>query len=395
MTVAPPDNLATMVETLRSPQGFATGRANGDPYEDLARSDRSFHWISDSPDPLKRMFGTRTGQTAVSIVGNEKKTLNILNAISTDILLEILDGQHFFGNRGFWRRKRIQDTDLRPIVVPGSESAPSALVILDPKRSYEMSKNITGDIHFSRSELTRASENILMPYTQQLDGDDASAINVASFLLSGHQNGVTEALLITQPDISVSRRPRMVPLCAPSPNIEVQFGGQKSTAGVFCRDAHGALGVTACFHGTGPVGTKVQVGLQNSSVTIANNVQDLVFIPLNPGYNIPSLHGAAGVLNGRTPGQYESVEFDGATSGRVKTHVTSYDAGLLRSRATVQLRVQTPADTNSGDSGSALVNQDDKVVGFAFERSAFGEIPEMTDWIWAANAMKALNLSAI
>jgi len=341
------------------------------------------------------MFGTQTGQAAVSIVGNEQKTLNLLNAISTDILLEILDGQNIFGNRGFWRRRRIQDTDLRPIVVPGRDGMPSALVILDPRRSYEKSENITGSMKFSRSELTRASENILTLYTQQLHKDDVSAGTVSQFLLSERESRVSEALWITQPEIIVSRRPRMVPLCAPSPNIEVQSGGEKSTAGVFCRDAHGALGVTACFHGTGPVGTKVQVGLQNSSVTIANNVQDLVFIPLNRGYNIPSLHGAAGVLHDRTPGQYDSVEFDGATSGRVKTHVTSYDTGLLRSRATVQLRVQTPADTNTGDSGSALVNQDDKVVGFAFERSAFGEIPEMTDWIWAANAMKALNLAAI
>jgi len=44
------------------------------------------------------MFGTQTGQAGVSIVGNEQKTLNFLNAISTDILLEILDGQNIFGN---------------------------------------------------------------------------------------------------------------------------------------------------------------------------------------------------------------------------------------------------------------------------------------------------------
>jgi S1-C subfamily serine protease len=59
------------------------------------------------------------------------------------------------------------------------------------------------------------------------------------------------------------------------------------------------------------------------------------------------------------------------------------------------LRVQTGADTNTGDSGSALINQDDKVIGFAFERAAFGEKPQITDWIWAANALSALGLTPV
>src|SRR5438034_4607166 len=87
---------------------------------------------------------------------------------------------------------------------------------------------------------------------------------------------------------------------------------------------------------------------------------------------------------------------DGAgTKRKVTTYIKSHDAGILRNRRTLQLKVQTPADTNSGDSGSALVDQDDRVVAFGFERTGLGEFPELTDWIWAANALSALGLTPV
>jgi S1-C subfamily serine protease len=94
------------------------------------------------------------------------------------------------------------------------------------------------------------------------------------------------------------------------------------------------------------------------------------------------------------PSEAEQVSFEGAGTGaRVSTRVKSHDAGILRKRSTIQLKVQTPADTNTGDSGSALVDHDDCVIGFGFERTAPGDFPELTDWIWAANALDSLGLT--
>jgi hypothetical protein len=75
--------------------------------------------------------------------------------------------------------------------------------------------------------------------------------------------------------------------------------------------------------------------------------------------------------------------------------VQSHDAGLLRRRPGVQLKVQTRPDTDRGDSGSALIDADDRVVGFAFEKTAFDDWPQFTDWIWAANALDALGLTPL
>jgi hypothetical protein len=61
----------------------------------------------------------------------------------------------------------------------------------------------------------------------------------------------------------------------------------------------------------------------------------------------------------------------------------------------VQLKVQTDPDTDEGDSGSALIDEHDRVIGFAFERTDYDDYPQFTDWIWAANALRALNLRPV
>jgi hypothetical protein len=58
-------------------------------------------------------------------------------------------------------------------------------------------------------------------------------------------------------------------------------------------------------------------------------------------------------------------------------------------------RIQTDPDTDEGDSGSALIDEYDQVIGFAFERTDYNDYPQFTDWIWAANALRALSLTPV
>jgi hypothetical protein len=89
------------------------------------------------------------------------------------------------------------------------------------------------------------------------------------------------------------------------------------------------------------------------------------------------------------------VHFDGATNQNQKTRIFGTDNGVLRARPSVQLKIQTDPDTDRGDSGCALLDEQDRVLGFAFERTASDDHPQFTDWIWAANALRALNLTTI
>jgi hypothetical protein len=341
------------------------------------------------------MFASEVGETAVSIVGNEQRTLGILEAIGTDVLLEMLELQGFFGSRGTLslNPKKMEDSGFRAVVIPANPSAPAALVLLEPNRSVENTQSLTDTQHLRlRFDLIEKIADDRFRAETAITGDFD---RVQDFVFSNGLRGLAETLWITQPDVVISRRPKMVPLSAPWPCLKAASGVNISTGGILCRDANGRLGITACYHGTGPVGTAVTVGGLHSVVAIADNIQDMVFVPLGDNLPIPPLRGRRGVLSARAPGQYDHVEFHGASSGAMQTRIASYDAGILRLRPTVQLRVQTGADTNTGDSGSALLDQDDKVVGFAFERTAFGEFPEMTDWIWAANALKTLGLTPV
>ena len=333
------------------------------------------------PDAYARLFTSHTGQKAVSAVGNESKTLDALSALSIEVLLEYLLEEvripsHF---------------QQRFLAVPGKPTEPPALLILDPEvATVSETRRLTQAILFDPKGLSAALER-LRPVIAEVAGEKAgSAFSQLS------SEAATELMWISQPEVIVTSRPKMVHLSAPSPHLEISSGSELSSAGVFCKDSDGVFGVTACFHGTGNVGTAVTVGGVASVVALAHETQDIVFIPLASPYPMPAVYGLQGVRDRPAPSEAEPVSFDGAGTGhKVNTFVKSHDAGILRSGRTLQLKVQTPGDTNSGDSGAALVDQNDKVVAFGFQRTGFGEFPELTDWIWAANALSTLGLTPL
>ena len=58
-----------------------------------------------------------------------------------------------------------------------------------------------------------------------------------------------------------------------------------------------------------------------------------------------------------------------------------------------QLKVLTRADTNPGDSGAALLDSQDQVLGFAFYRTGLGAPIEFSAWIWAETVFNAHGLN--
>jgi hypothetical protein len=259
------------------------------------------------------------------------------------------------------------------------------LLLLDPGQARHDTRRITDEVPFEYA-----------PNEHHGTGSPPRSDegHVRQMFLSQPEN-IRTLLRIAQPEVVISRAPRMERLSVPSPLVRVETTREISTAGIYCRDSEGRTGITACYHGTGPVGTKVTVGGQPAEVALANLVQDIVFIPLQHPGPPARRQDVTGVLRDRTPAQYDSARFEGATSGETATSISSHDAALLRDRPSVQLKVQTPADANKGDSGSALIDRDGRIIGFAFETSAYGEIPQITDWIWAANALKSLELEPL
>jgi len=279
----------------------------------------------------------------------------------------------------------------RYMIAPGPAAGESVVLILDPDVAYGESRRITEEIDFD----PRGMLDVMGGYREEALGFGGTASPMREVLAAIQPYDAVRLIEDVRPEVVVSHLPRMVPLCVPSPHVAVEAGSQSSTAGIFCRDGDGELGITACYHGTGPAGTLVTVGLRQFRVRHASPVQDLVFIPLGDDYNVTDLCGGGGVVFDRAPGEGDAARFEGSTSGPVETRIASYDAGLLRKRPTVQLKVQTRADASPGDSGSALVDRDERVLAFAFEGTEYGDYPSFTDWIWADNALAALGLTPL
>lgn len=330
-------------------------------------------------DAFGRMFASTLGQSALRAIGNESATMRALSTLSVEVLYEYLRA-----------RDRWLPSGTRCLTVPGDENESPVLLLLDPSVSREGGGElITDDAEIDPDELRGFAP-------EQSFGDLRNIDSRLARLEPGELRDVIELFWILRPEIIRARLPKMQPICSPVPHVRVECNGQFSSVGVFCRDRSGTLGVSACFHGTGDVGTTVIVNGVASQVALVDRVQDIVFVPVDATTMLPALQGVRGPRSNRAPSQAEPVRFDGAGSGMlVHTTVQSHDSGILRRRPTVQLRVQTPATTNAGDSGCALIDSDDYVLGFGFEQSAFGESPQLTDWIWADNALASLGLTPV
>jgi S1-C subfamily serine protease len=78
-----------------------------------------------------------------------------------------------------------------------------------------------------------------------------------------------------------------------------------------------------------------------------------------------------------------------------EARIVGIDFGVPTPTPQRQLCIYTDPVTNYGDSGGALVNDDDQLVGFSFQRTPFSSPTQYSTWIWAHSALEELDLSAI
>ena len=365
-------------------------RQSGQNLQYFKRPSRSFLDLDEALDspaeehPMGRLFGTRIGRRAAQIVGNETRTLEVLERLCLEVLANAI---MLAGPAESYDRILIVPSRPNSQSDSGFPRQPALVMLLSPRVGrVENSRILTEELTPSAAVLEKA-----LVETAQWE-EATSESEVWREVRESGPTGLSEVFSITRPEIVQTRRPTMEPLCVPSLPLEILGGRKVSTAGIFCYDRDGELGVTACYHGTGPAGTPVIVSGTKSTVKRADAVQDIVFVPLAEHSLLSTLGGLSTIRRVGEPARSERVHFDGMANQGCKTRVQSADPGLLRPRPTVQLRVQTDPDTDQGDSGCALLDENNAVLGFAFERTAYDDYPQFTDWIWASNALRALNL---
>jgi len=172
----------------------------------------------------------------------------------------------------------------------------------------------------------------------------------------------------------------------------------KSLAGVYTRNEQGVFGATICLHSfpdsNVEIGkTKVSINGLTGTVISAHNISDSCFVQLDATeVQITGILKDNGPLIGSTPRDCEVCYFTNKEEEKVKTNVIGWSVDLLNVEPYNQLKVLTNPCTNPGDSGSALIDSDDHVLGFSFYRTEINAPKEFSAWIWAASVFQVHNL---
>jgi len=186
---------------------------------------------------------------------------------------------------------------------------------------------------------------------------------------------------------SSSARVAVPSFLAPSPALPVTIAGDPrpiATAGVIGADRSGRIVVTSAWHAVRPAVNSGQILVVGGApVTMVGWPSELTDSCLFEGACAADCCvGHGGVLH-RPPQLYTSATFAGAASGAKRTKITAHDQGIFSPTPYSGPRVYTEPDTIPRDSGAALIDADDHVVGFAVARTGLHAAVEYSSWSWA------------
>lgn len=87
------------------------------------------------------------------------------------------------------------------------------------------------------------------------------------------------------------------------------------------------------------------------------------------------------------PGHRNPVTFDGAQTPMATTRISGVDPSIVAPTRRFASRVYTDPDTADGDSGCALLDADNKLIGFCSELTPIPSDFEAATWVWANQAL--------
>jgi hypothetical protein len=177
---------------------------------------------------------------------------------------------------------------------------------------------------------------------------------------------------------------------------DTSTGHVSATIGVISTNQDGNEGVTVARHAINqaivPGKTTIWVEEKTGVVVSEDLPSDSCFVEVtvpNGNFHHQKLDGT---LANRSPTQNESVHFRGISNKTIETAVMSWTLDLFSLSKFTQKKVFTPAVTDWGDSGTVLINDENKAIGFAFERTALEEKISWSSWIWADSVFRAHQL---
>jgi len=197
-------------------------------------------------------------------------------------------------------------------------------------------------------------------------------------------------------EIFVIRYPKMQ-LLSNHPNISFGVGEQlnkkSSSAGIFTSNQSGKFGCTTCYHDfmNSPsfgIGSKLFVNNNPVTVESIHIPSDSCFVSFdNQNISQNQLTQNNGPLINVSPRMNDPVQFTGITSGTTNTIVKGWDPTIPFIKPNVniinQQKVITNPSSQPGDSGSALIDNNNNVIGFATYRTGVNAVVPFSVWVWA------------
>ncbi|WP_420401361.1 hypothetical protein [Flagellimonas sp.] len=172
-----------------------------------------------------------------------------------------------------------------------------------------------------------------------------------------------------------------------------------SLAGVCTYNSNHEFGATIPLHSFKNIEvkvdkTRVYIGGFPGTISSVDKVSDSCFVKFDPGItSIPHTMRVNGPIVGVSPRQHEKCSFINKKRDNVSAEIVGWSPTINYFNANNQVKVLTNPVTNPGDSGAALMDSSQNVIGFAFFRTAVGETFEYSAWIWAASVFKAHKLT--
>ena len=288
---------------------------------------------------------------------------------------------------------RVPSTRARMVVVPHANSSRYDLLILDRKGPDLIAPTVVPTSVLER--YVGGSQRWITGATRLRSTIDAVSQLPAALLgelLADFQESA-------QPTVMIARAPRFVRSALHDLVLGVEGTRRLGTVGVVATDKLDRRVLTTACH---VVGRDRECGLTHrdevrlrarasARVLDRNTVVDTATLAATwlttDGPIVTEVCGPRDVPTPATP-----VVFNGARSGRVRTAVVGYDYGIAMRKALTATCVYTKPDSAGGDSGAALVDENRRVVGFCSERTAVGEILEMSVWVWARQVFDVMGL---
>jgi hypothetical protein len=329
--------------------------------------------IIDSGPASKRLFDK---------IGNEGRTRSLLATnfwqawLFSDIATSFMVA--LGATRGVFSRSR-------SIVVSRDDVSRFDLLVLDPELSEDFRPKSIG------ANLRGAMTDTIMQGAVRAFAENKIPIlgsEGAQLAVEVARDGKLPAAVV------LAAEPAFERLCVPASALAVTAAAT-STAGILVEDRRkvGRFGVTAALHGIDPA-TSVNVAGQPGVVIRSDAVTDSAFVELSPFPSV-AVQAINGVMSGMTPRGSQKAMFVGVKSQASSTVITGWDLQIPGPSTRRQACIYTKRDAQPGDSGAALVTDDNWIVGFAFERTKIGEVPENCSWIWADSVLNRLNVKPI